>query len=77
MLTKPPIGVPPHWFVYRRRMEDLNAAIGRYLNYAEETQHIAKKQQIFEAIAGWAKELETLALLESELEEMNDTKRPF
>jgi hypothetical protein len=58
-------------------MEELNAAIGRYLDYVSETQHIAKKQQMFESIAKWAKEIETLALLESELEEYEVKKTPY
>lgn len=69
---KPPIGVSPHWFVYTKRMEELNETIGRYLAHIKSTHHIGETKQCFEVIAQWAKEIEKLALLEAELERSNE-----
>ena len=72
---KPPIGVPPHWLVYRKRMEELNDAIGRYLNHIKSIHNISYTKQCFELIAQWAKELERLATLEIELERRADDEQ--
>ena len=64
---KPPIGVSPHWFVYRQRIDELNKAIARYLEHIEKKQHTAELKQEYEAIAEWAKEIQHLALLEADL----------
>ena len=64
---KPPLGVSPHWFVYRTRIKELNEAISRYLEYIEENQLIAETKQMYEQIAEWAKEIQALALLEARL----------
>ena len=64
---KPPLGVSPHWFVYRSRMEELNKSIERYLEYIKKHNHTMETKQYYECIAEWAKEIETLALLESDL----------
>lgn len=64
---KPPLGVSPHWFVYRQRIEELNKAIARYLEHIEKKQHTQKLNQEYKAIAEWAKEIQCLALLEAVL----------
>ena len=64
---KPPIGVSPHWFVYRQRIEELNGAITRYLEHIEKKQYTQDLKQEYEAIAEWAKEIQHLALLEADL----------
>lgn len=64
---KPPLGVCPHWFVYRHRIEELNKAISRYLEHIEKKQYIEELKQYYEAIADWAKEIQYLALLEADL----------
>ena len=66
-LIKPPLGVSPHWLVYRQRIEDLNEAIARYLEHIEKKHHIQELKQEYEAIAMWAKEIQYLALLEADL----------
>lgn len=66
--NKPPLGVSPHWFVYLKRIEELHEAIGRYIEYVHNTWHMECKADKYKAIAGWAKEIENLALLEAELE---------
>ena len=67
-VIKPPLGVSPHWFVYRRRMQELNDAIGRYIEHIALNQHIENHSEYYGAIAQWAKEIEALALMEAELE---------
>lgn len=69
MGNKPPLGVSPHWFVYRQRIKELNEAIGRYLEYIEVNQHIKNLNPYYKAIAQWAKEIKCLAVLEAEMEE--------
>lgn len=69
-MTKPPLGVSPHWFMYRRRIEELHEAIGRYLEHIETHQHTEHHEQYYKLIALWAKEIELLALMEAEVEEM-------
>lgn len=66
-MTKPPLGVCPHWFVYKKRMKELNEAIQRYLDHDEEDYKPGYAAQKYEAIASWAEELRTLASLESRL----------
>lgn len=66
-LVKPPLGVGPHWFVYRQRIEELNKAIARYLEYIEKNQHTKDLKQEYVLIATWAKEIQQLALLEADL----------
>lgn len=66
-MPKPPLGVSPHWFVYKKRMEELNAAIQRYLDYTKEDYKPGYAAQKYEAIASWSEELRTLASLESRL----------
>lgn len=68
MIQKPPLGVSPHWFVNRKRIEELHEAIGRYIGHIGEHQHIEQHDQYYKAIAMWSREIETLALLEAELE---------
>ena len=68
MIQKPPLGVSPHWFVYRRRIEELHEAIGRYIKHIGEHQHIEQHDLYYKAIAMWAREIEVLTLLEAELE---------
>ena len=70
MLTKPPLGVSPHWFVYRSRMKELNEAIARYLEYIENHCHIRDMAPYHKAVAIWSRELEQLALLEAEITDM-------
>lgn len=65
---KPPLGVSPHWFVYRQRIEELNKAIARYLEHIEKKQHTQELKQEYRAIAAWAKEIQHLALLEADLD---------
>ena len=64
---KPPIGVSPHWFVYRKRITELNEAIGRQLEYIENHQGTICLKSKYQVIAEWAKEIEHLARLEAEL----------
>ena len=66
-LIKPPLGVSPHWFVYRQRIDELNKAIARYLEHIKKVQYTAELRQEYEAIAEWAKEIQYLALLEADL----------
>ena len=68
-MEKPPLGVCPHWFVNPKRMAELNEAIGRFIEHIKSHQHIESHSQHYKAIALWAREIETLALLEAELEE--------
>ena len=72
MPNKPPLGVSPHWFVYQQRMEELNDAIGRYLNHIKVNHSIENQFLHYGVIAKWAKEIETLALLEAELEKKGE-----
>lgn len=65
---KPPLGVSPHWFVYGKRIEELNEAISRYLEYIKDHQHTVEVTQSYKLIASWAREIESLALLEADLE---------
>ena len=65
---KPPLGVYPHWFVYRQRIKELNEAIGRRIEYIEQHQHTKNHSAYFGVIALWAQEIEALALLEAEIE---------
>lgn len=74
MTPKPPLGVSPHWFVNRERMQELCDAIGRYIEYIEANHHIERIDQYYTAIANWARELEALALLEAELEKRDSEK---
>ena len=64
---KPPLGVGPHWFVYKNRIEELNEAIARFLEYINKHQHAITVGRYYEAIEGWAKEIEHLARLEADL----------
>ena len=66
-LIKPPLGVYPHWLVYRQRIDELNIAIARYLEHTKKVQHTAELRREYEAIAEWAKEIQYLALLEADL----------
>lgn len=68
MAIKPPIGVSPHWFVYRKRITELHEAIGRYITHIEQNRGIENHTQHYEAIAQWAEEIYTLALLEAMIE---------
>lgn len=63
---KPPLGVSPHWFVHRKRIGELNEAIGRFLEHIDKIQNIQYTNQCYEAIAGWAREIEILASFEAE-----------
>jgi hypothetical protein len=65
---KPPLGVSPHWFVYRQRIKELSDAIGRHIEYIEQHQHTKNHSAYYGAITQWAKEIEVLALLEAEIE---------
>lgn len=67
MRDKPPIGVGPHWYVYRARMKELSDAIGRYLDFIEK--HSLCKEVIseYEAIESWASEIVALSRLEVEI----------
>lgn len=67
-MIKPPVGVSPHWFVYPKRMKELHEAIGRYLEHIEQHRHIENHELYYKAVASWAREIETLALLEAECE---------
>ena len=67
---KPPIGAKPHWFVYRQRMEELNETISKYLEYIRQNQNTVESRLYYKAISQYAKEIQHLALLESELERM-------
>lgn len=69
MAIKPPLGVSPSWFIHSKRITELNEAIGRYIEHIKSHQHIEQHSQYYKAIALWAKEIESLALLEAELEE--------
>lgn len=70
MLSKPPLGVSPHWFVYHKRMTELCDTIARYLAYIGTSQNITNHEQYYKAIAMWAKEIEQLALLEVQIKKM-------
>lgn len=67
-MTKPPIGVAPHWFVYRKRIEELSDAIRRYIDHISKNYATENHAPHYAVIAEWAKEIETLASLEAELE---------
>lgn len=67
-MTKPPLGVSPHWFYHPKRIIELNEAIGRFLEHIEMNKHTERHDQHYRAIAMWAREMECLALLEAELE---------
>lgn len=69
VVKKPPLGVSPGWFIHPKRIEELNEAIGRYIKHIKENQHIETHSQHYKIIALWAREIESLALLEAELEE--------
>ena len=71
-MVKPPLGVSPHWFIYPKRMTELNEAIGRFLAHIEQNRFCEKHMQHFEAIAEWADEIKNLALLEAELEKKGE-----
>lgn len=70
LFVKPPIGVAPHWYFYRRRIEALNEAIGRYLSYIAEKHCTMDTRDSYLLISRWAKEIEELSLLIVNLEEM-------
>lgn len=64
---KVPIGVSPHWFVYNKRIKDLNEAIGRYVDFAMENNLTVDTAEYYELIAKWANEIKKLAETEAEL----------
>ena len=68
VVEKIPLGVSPHWYVNSKRIEELNNAIGRFIEYIKTNQHTQEHVAYYKAIAMWAREIETLALLEAELE---------
>ena len=70
--AKPPLGVSPHWFVYMKRIKDLNEAIGRFVEYADQHRHTIDAKEYYKVIAQWAKEIEALALLEANLERSDE-----
>ena len=70
--NKPPLVVSPHWFVCHQRIKELSDAIGRHIEYIEQHQHTANHSAYYGAIARWAKEIETLALLEAEIEKKGE-----
>ena len=72
MTNKPPLGVSPHWFVYRQRIRELNEAIARHIDYIEQNQHIQNHSAYYEVIAQWATEIKALALLEAEYEKKGE-----
>lgn len=65
---KPPLGVPPYWFVYLKRIKELNEAVGRHAEYIEANQHTEYHSAYYGVIAQWAKEIEALALLLADIE---------
>lgn len=67
-MDKPPLGVAPSWFVHPKRIEELHAAIGRYIEHIKLHKHIESQTEYYKLIAKWAREIEALALLEAELE---------
>lgn len=67
-VTKPPIGVAPHWFIYRNRMQELTEAIARQMEHIQDNHDLQSLARHYTIIAQWAKELEALARLEIELE---------
>lgn len=69
--NKPPLGVKPHWLVYQERIEDLNKSIERNAKYIREN-HLTgeERKTYFRYIAQWAKEIEALARLETEIDAM-------
>lgn len=71
--NKPPLGVSPHWYVYLKRMKELNEAIGRFLEYIDTTMHTKGKADYYKAIAEWSAEITHLALLEAKVERMEQS----
>ena len=72
MVSKPPLGVSPHWFVYVKRITELYEAIGRYIAHIEQNRHIENHTQHYKVIAQWAKEIEVLSLLLAEIEKKGE-----
>lgn len=64
---KPPLGVSPHWFVYNKRIKELNEAIGRYIAFAEENNLTTDTAQYYECIAKWANDISLIASAEAKL----------
>lgn len=74
-VTKPPLGVCPSWFIHPKRIEELNEAIGRFIKHIKTNQHTETHSQQYRVIALWAREIESLALLEAELEERERSRQ--
>ena len=70
LCIKPPLGVKPHWFVYRERIVELNEAINRQLEHISAHHHEIDVRENYKLIAKWAKEIQHLASLEAELEHL-------
>ena len=68
--TKPPLGVSPAWLVYPQRIKELHEAIGRYLDHIEKCRHTESNTKHYELIAKWSREIECLALILAEQEEL-------
>lgn len=64
---KPPLGVSPHWYVYNKRIEELNNAITRYTDFIMRYNDIKDGRDYYNAIAGWANEIKMLAEIEIQL----------
>lgn len=64
---KVPLGVAPHWFVYNKRIKDLNEAIARYIDFSMENSLTSDTAQYYELISKWATEIKELAETEAEL----------
>lgn len=66
---KPPLGVSPHWFVHHKRIQELNEAISRYIDYISQHHSCIDTKEHYRVISKWAKEIETLSLLIAKLDE--------
>lgn len=74
-VIKPPLGVTPHWMVNRKRIRELNSAIERCIERVGECVPGDDHSEMYLRIAIWAKELSTIALMESELVRMEEEHR--
>lgn len=64
---KPPIGVSPHWFVYKERITETSKAITRYSEFAGEHCNTKDGIDAYKAIVKWAEEIKMLAKTEIKL----------
>ncbi|MDO5545186.1 MAG: hypothetical protein Q4F81_05110 [Eubacteriales bacterium] len=68
-MEKPPLGVPPHWFVYPKRIESLADAILQWVRYSIKYHGTRRTKEDYKLISNWAMEIAWLAELMAELED--------